>query len=93
MVDSIKSGVSKFIRDRHGKVAVWQTPNVPLVGWLSCLVIVHLVPSGSFKSGISSLGTAFLFTWAYMEITGGASYFRRVLGSVVLVSVLVGFFL
>jgi hypothetical protein len=55
------------------------------------LVISHLIPAGVMKAGFASLSAAFLFTWAYLEITEGASYFRRALGAVVLASVLMSF--
>jgi uncharacterized protein (DUF697 family) len=82
----------KFIIDQNNKFVVWQTPNLPLVGWLLCLVISRLVPAGSVKAGFVDLSTAFLFTWAYLEITKGASYFRRALGVVIMVTILIGFF-
>jgi hypothetical protein len=88
---SIKQIVAKFIRDRNGKITLWQTPNLPIIGWFICLVISHLISAGVIKAGFASLSTAFLFTWAYLEITEGASYFRRVLGTVVLASVLMSF--
>jgi hypothetical protein len=51
-----------------------------------------LIPAGVINAGFANLSTAFLFTWAYLEITQGASYFRRVLGAVVLAGVLMSFF-
>jgi hypothetical protein len=73
-------------------MTLWQVPNLPIIGWFSCLVISHFISAGVMKAGFASLSTAFLFTWAYLEITEGASYFRRALGGVVLVSVLMSFF-
>jgi hypothetical protein len=87
----IKQIVANFIRDRNGNITLWQTPNIPIIGWFVCLVSSHFIPAGVMKAGFASLSTAFLFTWAYLEITGGASYFRRVLGAVVLASVLMSF--
>jgi len=88
---SIKQIVTKFIRDRNGKIVLWQIPNLPLIGWFVCLVISHLISAGVIRAGFASLSTAFLFTWAYLEIKEGASYLRRVLGAVVLASVLMSF--
>jgi hypothetical protein len=73
----------KFWKKPDGSQGLWQTPNVPLLGWFVCMVLVHIT-EGHLKTGLQFLGSAFLFTWAYLEITTGVSYFRRVLGLAVL---------
>jgi hypothetical protein len=92
MTHRLDTLISKFVRDRSGKIVLWQTPNIPLIFWFVCVVISYVVPAGA-RIDISSLGTAFLFVWAYMEITGGASYFRRALGFVIFCTIVVRFFL
>lgn len=79
--------IGKFIRDKHGRVAIWQTPNIPLIGWFVLAVIAHFLKLGGLKTSLEYFSTAFLFTWAYLELTGGASYFRRVLGALVMLSI------
>ena len=82
----------RFWRDANGKVAVAQVPNVPLAGWL-LFAGLSWVPGGEgWKNGASFAGSAFLFTWAYLELAHGACYFRRLLGLVVLVAVVVARF-
>lgn len=84
--------LDKFWRDKHGKVVIWQKPNMPLIGWFVFMIVAKLLPSGSVRNGTQFLSTAFIFTWAYLEITKGDSYFRRVLGAAVfLVTVLAHF--
>ena len=89
----LKNAANAFIRDKHGTIAVWQTPNIPLGGWFVLMVAAYFIPAGGVKTGLHSLSSAFLFTWSYLEITSGVSPFRRVLGGVVLIGVLAGFFL
>ncbi len=81
-----------FFHDDHGRLAVFQFPNVPLIGWFVCWVIAMPLPAGPFKAGFSKLSLAFLFTWAYLEIVRGSSYFRQIIGAIVMIGVLVGFF-
>lgn len=78
----------RFLSDRHGRIVVAQAPNLPLVTWALMAAAAYLatprwVPYFAFLSG------AALVTWAYLEIRCGDSPFRRVLGVVVLVGLLV----
>lgn len=77
-----------FIRDKDGKIVIGQAPNVPIVLWFVCMLVARIVPDTSLRNGFEFLSVAFLFTWAYLEITEGSSYFRRVLGAVVLVGII-----
>lgn len=81
--------VMGFFKDSNGKLAVWQWPNVPLIGWMLFKVFSIILSSPSIKNWSENLSTAFLFTWAYLEITGGTSYFRRFLGVLVMVASIV----
>jgi len=81
----------KLITDKNGKVVIFQPPNLPLIGWFVCMIVALLLPIGFMKNGFMNLSGAFLFLWAYQEVTQGASYFRRFAGVVVL-SIVVGVF-
>jgi hypothetical protein len=81
---------ASFFKDSDGQVAIWQWPSVPLTGWLVCKLLSMVIKTGSTKMAFETLSTAFLFTWAYLEITSGKSYFRRVLGVGVMIVVLIG---
>ena len=75
----------KFFKDRDGHIVLWQTPNVPLVGWVLFIVSTHILHTASWQQFASYMSFGFIFTWAWLEMTGGASYFRRALGLIVLV--------
>jgi hypothetical protein len=83
MAKESKSLREKFWKDKNGHIAIWQTPNVPLIGWFVFMVGSKLLHQGALKNGVQFLSTAFIFTWAYLEIIKGDSYFRRLLGLIV----------
>jgi hypothetical protein len=79
--------LNKFVRDKKGRVAIWQTPNVPLLGWVVCRLAAFWA-DGHLKDTFDYVGTAFLLVWAYLEIIQGVSYFRRAIGLLVFVGTL-----
>lgn len=81
-----------FFKNSNGQVVLWQPPNLPLYGWIIFKVLALLLASGHLKSGFEQLSMVSLFVWGYLELTSGVSYFRRVLGLIVLVSITVGWF-
>lgn len=81
-----------FFKDKHGHVVLFQKPNALVCAWALCKIISIFLSEGRLKSGSMALGTAFLFAWAYLEITQGVTYFRRLLGLIVLGVIIVGFF-
>jgi hypothetical protein len=73
-----------FFKDKSGQVVIWQKPNLAIILWA-----VFAVTSRLFDSSLAVwLATAFLFTWAFMELTQGVNYFRRLLGLVVLAAII-----
>ncbi len=78
----------KFIQDRHGKLAVWQEPNLPLKVWAGAMILGWLWPIGTAKNLLHLISFGSLFAWSYLEITSGSSTYRRVLGSTVLLYIL-----
>lgn len=84
--------VSNFIRDKNSNIAMWQFPNLPLFGWFIFMILAYLTPSEFFKTGLTDLSRAFLFVWSYLEIAQGSSYFRRLLGVIIILVILVGIF-
>ncbi len=87
-----KSWFDRLFKDKHGKVVVTQSPNAPIIGWAMCAILVRFLADGSLKNGIGWLGAAFLFTWAYLEISDGSTLARRLLGVIVMLGLLVGHF-
>lgn len=82
----------RFLHDSTGKLVIAQAPNLPFVGWFLFTILGRLPFDGATSTALGNIGRAFLFTWAYLEITDGVNYFRRLLGAVVMVAVLVGYF-
>lgn len=80
--------IDQFFKDEHGKWAVVQWPNILLWAWIG-IVAVSLF---WHDSHLKILQSCVLFAWAYLEITEGDSYFRRILGAVVMATVLFGIF-
>jgi hypothetical protein len=73
-----------FFSDKHGNLTIAQNPNPALLGWFIFLVLGNLLHSANLKW----LSTTFLFAWAFMELYKGDSYFRRLLGFVVLLYII-----
>jgi hypothetical protein len=82
----------KFFKDARGRIVLFQMPNTLVYAWAFFKVISLLLSNGRLKNGSAELGTAFLFVWAYLEITKGVNYFRRLLGIIVLTAIIIGFF-
>jgi hypothetical protein len=88
----MKLSIDQFIKDKHGHIVLWQTPNVLLYSWIVLKVVTWLLSTSHLKSGLGQLSTAILFAWAYLEATKGVNYFRKLLGAVVLGMIVIGFF-
>src|SRR3546814_12089345 len=76
----LQSFGDKFWKDKHGKLAVFQGFNPPLIIWLVASVGNRLFEHGVSHDLMNVVAFGALFTWAYLEITQGDSYFRRLLG-------------
>jgi hypothetical protein len=74
-----------FFTDKHGKVVLWQSPSLPLWSWLAFMLLSKIVSSSGLHTVFKYISLASLVVWALLEITKGASYFRRLLGIIVLV--------
>lgn len=88
-----RSVIDRLFRDRHGKVIIWQTPNVPLWGWVAFSILALIFKRGRPHTGFHILSESAVFTWAYLEIKSGQSLFRRILGALVLADLIVSFFM
>ena len=75
-----------LFKDKQGNIVILQLPNVPISVWLGCTVLAKFISSPATVHHIfEAVGFGALFTWAWLEISQGTTYFRRILGSVVLV--------
>lgn len=88
----LRRGVDWMFRDRtSGRIVVVQVPNLPLAVFLvatAVRVIAH--PHGSIGTALSVVGTVGLVWWAGDEVLRGVNPFRRILGGLVLVAVVIG---
>ena len=92
MGNKINKLVDKFFHDKNNNLVLWQFPNPSIICWFVFMLISYIIPSGILKTGFASLSSAFLFLWAYLEITQGVSYFRRFLGVIIILIVIFGYF-
>jgi hypothetical protein len=77
--------MEKIWRDKDGRLALASKPNIPLITWFVSLLLVKMLPDGSWQTAASLISFGALFTWAWLEIFHGVNYFRRILGAAVLV--------
>ena len=77
-------------KDNHGRQAVVAWPNFPLVSWFVFMLASKLVNTGKLHLVFEYLAYGFLFTWGWLEIRSGKSYFRRALGMIVLIFIIYG---
>jgi hypothetical protein len=71
---------------RTGRITLVQRPNWSLTVWLVAAIVLRLThPHGALREGIRVVGTAALAVWAADEVLRGVNPFRRGLGAVVLV--------
>ncbi|HEY4964679.1 MAG TPA: hypothetical protein VIH90_08385 [Candidatus Saccharimonadales bacterium] len=89
---SISKLTQGVFKDKEGHIVIIQSPNLALSCWILIELITHLLHQGHIKNSLQDIGTAFLFTWAFLEITKGSNYFRRFLGFAVFVTIIVSFF-
>ncbi len=89
---SHNSPLDQFIRNKDGKVALIQVPNLPLTAWALFAILGFVVAKGTPHTGFQALSRAALFTWAYLEIRSGDSPARRTLGFIVMLMLIAGFF-
>ncbi len=72
-------------RDPNGQVVLGQTPNAPLVVWLAATGLAWVLPDGRGADSATLVAFGALFTWAWLELFQGVNGFRRLIGLVVLV--------
>ena len=79
---------SWWFRSSDGRLAVWQFPNPALFVWMVALALGWLDLSPTHATAVDGVRRGALLVWALDEVVRGASPFRRLLGTVVLVGVL-----
>ncbi len=87
----MQDALNWFIRDKDGKVLVWQNPNLALWLWVG-LKLLSLVVGGWWGQLISLIALGAIIGWSSLELLRGQSYFRRTLGLIVLIFSLTSLF-
>ena len=88
--------LDKCFKDSSGNFALFQQPNLLIIIWFIAMILTKVSPYATKAHqlfDVIAFGT--LFAWAWLELFKGASYFRRGLGLLVLVLLIVsrsGFF-
>jgi len=85
-----KGIIDRLFRDKSGGYVIGQPPNVPIILAAIGLIGSHVFPVGSTLAQLFSL-IAFgaIFSWSYLEVMYGESLFRKILGIIVLITVLI----
>lgn len=83
--------VDKVFRDREGEgeIVLAQMPNLPIIVWIVASLLRLFFTTGKVSIGLEIIAFGSLFTWAWEELFQGVNYFRRALGLIVLVSLIV----
>jgi hypothetical protein len=77
-----------FFRDSNGKIVIGQSPNLPLIIWSAASLLKLIYKAGQINSGLDILAAGSLSIWAILELFQGVNYFRRMLGSIVLIALI-----
>jgi hypothetical protein len=81
--------LDKIFRDREGKVVLAQIPNLPIIVWIVASLLQLIFTTGKVNIGLEAIAFGSLFTWAWEELFQGVNYFRRALGLLVLIGLIV----
>ncbi len=68
---------------------IGQMPNLPILLGLTATLLQFVLPGGKIQAGLGLIAFGALFTWAWQELFDGVNYFRRSLGLLGLVGLLV----
>lgn len=85
---SKRTFLDKCVKNKQGKLTVFQTPNAPIIVGLTSLILARLTEPGKFNTFLELLSFGALFTWAWLEIFSGVNYLRRAFGAVILIVLL-----
>jgi hypothetical protein len=79
----------EFFRDKDGNIVIIQPPNLPISIWSIASILKLMFPTGSINGGLELIATISLFIWSLAELFQGDSNFRRSLGAIALVGLIV----
>lgn len=76
----------KFWRNSNGEIVIFQPPNLPIIVWAVFNVIGRIVTDGFIHHAATAISFAGLIIWAMLELLSGDTYFRRLLGLMILIA-------
>jgi hypothetical protein len=79
----------RLFRDGTGEIVIGQPPNLPILIWLSATLLKLVFKTGQVNIALDLLAFSSLLYWSFLEITQGVNYFRRDLGVVVLIAIII----
>ncbi|MCY7368108.1 MAG: hypothetical protein LH474_08145 [Chamaesiphon sp.] len=79
----------RLFRDGTGEIVMSQPPNLPILIWGAATLLKLFFKTGQIKIALDLLAFSSLLYWSFLEITQGANYFRRDLGIVVLIALII----
>ncbi|MBD2092453.1 hypothetical protein H6F67_21635 [Microcoleus sp. FACHB-1515] len=79
----------RTFRDSEGNIVIAQMPNLPVLVGLTATLLQFVLPSGRIQTALGLVAFGALFTWAWQELFEGVNYFRRALGLIGLVGLIV----
>ncbi len=79
----------RLFRDGTGEIVIGQPPNLPILIWGSATLLTLVFKTGQVKLFLDLLAFSSLLYWSFLEITQGVNYFRRDLGVVVLIFLII----
>jgi len=80
---------NQVFRDDEGKIVLGQPPNLPIIVWIVATLLKMIFATGQINTGLELIAFGALFTWAWEELFQGVNYFRRALGLIVLIGLIV----
>ena len=78
----------KTFRDEKGKIVLVQIPNLPVIIGVITSLLKMVFTTGKLYIGLDIIAFGTLFTWAWEELFQGVNYFRRALGAVALLGLI-----
>jgi hypothetical protein len=79
----------RTFRDSEGQIVIAQPPNLPLIVGIVASLLKLIVPTGEINLALALVAFGSLYTWAWGELFQGVNYFRRALGLIGLVGLIV----
>jgi len=80
---------NQVFHDDEGKIVLGQPPNLLIIVWITVTLLKMIFATGKINTGLEVIAFGTLFTWAWEELFQGVNYFRRALGFIVLISLIV----